>query len=127
VIGIRDQRREIHHSHGSNSDVYNELGELRELSNFVRNEEERFSKLYDLQPESEFDEEDKLDPRPIFRVIKFFKRIENRLDHTKSNEYLSTLKETEFLKGRIKELETIKEDKENLSSINLSKTREHCS
>ena len=78
AIGIKDQRKEIQYSQGSNSDAFGELGELREINNFIRGEEERFIKLYDMQHENDM-EEDKLDSRPIFRVIKFFKRIESKL------------------------------------------------
>lgn len=54
--------------------MYSELGELREINNFIKNEEERFNKLYDIEG-NDNETDDRLEPRPIFRVIKFFKRL----------------------------------------------------
>ena len=63
----------------ASSDIHSELGELREINHFILNEEERFNKMFNLLPEDNIESELKLDSRPIFRVIKFFKRLENRL------------------------------------------------
>lgn len=48
AIGIKDQRKELQYSQASNTEVFGELGELRELNNFIKNEEERFNKMYNL-------------------------------------------------------------------------------
>lgn len=73
-IGIKDQRRELQYSQASNTEMYSELGELREINSFIKNEEERFNKLYDFEGiDNEGD--DRIELRPIFRVINFFKRL----------------------------------------------------
>jgi hypothetical protein len=51
VVGIKDQRKEINYSQASNTEVYGELGELRELNKFIKEEEDRFNRMYDLVPE----------------------------------------------------------------------------
>lgn len=83
--------------------------------------------MFNLEIIPENDEEEKNEPRPIFRIMRFFRRLEDRLDYKRDEEYLTQIKEVEYLKGRIRELEGVKDEKENISSINLSKTREHCS
>lgn len=59
LVGIKDQRREINETNKAYSvasqqeQIYNELGELRELNNYIRNEEERFGRLFDFADEDE--------------------------------------------------------------------------
>jgi hypothetical protein len=58
-VGIKDQRREINETNKAYSvasqqeQICNELGELRELNNYIRNEEERFGRLFDFADEDE--------------------------------------------------------------------------
>lgn len=122
AIGIKDQRKEIQYSQVSNNETFSQLGQLREMYTLIRKEEERFNKLFELQVIDE-NQIENTEVRPIFKVLKFLKRVQNKLDQTKNPEFLTNIKEIEFLKGRIQELQGIKDDKENLSSINLSKTR----
>lgn len=56
-----------------------EVGELRELNNYLKNEEERISKLYNLVDLDESSQLNQKEARPIYRVIRFFKILENKL------------------------------------------------
>jgi hypothetical protein len=62
---------------------------LRELNNYLKNEEDRFNKLFSLE---EREENEDYDTRPIFRVIRFFKNLENKLRESKGDDNLVNIK-----------------------------------
>ena len=74
--------------------------------------------------EDELEQSELKEERAVFRAIRFFKRIEGRVRELKGESQLSSVKEVEFLKGRIRELESLKDENANVSSVSLSKTRE---
>lgn len=59
IVGIRDQRREIHETQKGYSQVssqdYAELAELRELNHYLQKEEERLTRQWQLTDESDID------------------------------------------------------------------------
>jgi hypothetical protein len=61
--------------------------------------------MFELECENEAEESSlKLETRPIFRVIQFFKKIENKMREFKGESQLVNIKEIEYLKGRLREL-----------------------
>jgi hypothetical protein len=54
--------------------------------------------------EDELEQSELKEERAVFRAIRFFKRIEGRVRELKGESQLSSVKEVQFLKGRIREL-----------------------
>ena len=61
--------------------------------------------------DEDFEESSLNEDRPIFRCLRFFKKLEQHVRILKENTQLSSVKEIEFLKGRLREVENCKDER----------------
>lgn len=140
-IGIHNQRPQLYESRSNSSkhvltaDQLNnnpinnfEIYELREFCAFIYNEEQRFEYIFNLQSElaDPLDHNGKplTNIKPLYKAIKFFKVIENKIKalQEKADESVILTRENNFIREKLTELEKVnKEDnKKDLSAITIT-------